>query len=191
LYLFVFLWVLALFFDICDGIVARATDQKSAVGSFYDHFTDVIKILVLYALIAVKYDSSEIWMLSTANIIAFSLLGFSNMVLSQRNAILRRETRKEEKGRSKTENVSSGKERLLVFMDKIPFLKNTFLFVYTSIFVMYGNFNLLLIPLAINPLAARITFLVVLVVVIKSLLGIIWSVHKLNIYMDENKISWK
>ena len=42
--IFSILWIMSLFFDIADGIVARKTSSSSANGSFYDHFSDQIKV---------------------------------------------------------------------------------------------------------------------------------------------------
>jgi hypothetical protein len=42
-FIFPVFWLLGLFFDISDGMVARITKQTSASGSFYDHISDQVR----------------------------------------------------------------------------------------------------------------------------------------------------
>lgn len=190
LYLFIFFWFLALVFDVCDGIVARMTKQSSAAGSFYDHYSDIVKILLLYFFVALKYDTTHIWILAMSNIVVFSLMVIANMILSQREAILRYEINKI----GQKENISvpiRKKGYIKRFVNKYKFVKKTLLFLYSSIFVIYGNFNLLLIPLGINIDWAFYTFIIVFIIVFKSLLSIIKTVHQKNTFMQEENIRWK
>ena len=189
-YLFAFFWIMALMLDICDGIVARMTKQSSAIGSFYDHYSDIVKILLLYLFVAVKYDAVQIWILAMLNVIVFSLMAIANMILKQRKAILQYEVSSIE---CKEELLVSEQKKGFVkrTINKYPLFKKAIFFSYSSIFVIYGNFNLLLIPLAVSEEWAFYTFMLVFIVVFKSMLGIVKVVHKKNVFMQENNIKWK
>ena len=189
-YIFALFWFLALVFDICDGIVARITKQSSAIGSFYDHYSDIVKILLLYFFVAVKYNVVLIWVLAMLNVIIFSLMAIANIIFSQRNAILRYELNAI--GCKTNLIVSGGKKGFIKnALNKFPRFKKVILFVYSSIFIIYGNFNLLLLPLGVSEEWAFYTFIVVFIVVFKSMLGIVNNVHKKNIFFRDQNIKWK
>jgi hypothetical protein len=110
------------------------------------------------------------------NVIGFSLMAISNMDLSQRNILIKNEL-------NDTPEISIKKERTGTL--RLLYV------IYSSVFVIYGNFNLLLIPLAFNVEWAYYMFILVLIVVFKSLIGIVKKVHQRNVYMGKNSIMWK
>lgn len=190
LYLFIAFWTFALFFDVCDGMVARATKNYSLNGSFYDHYSDIVKILFLFLFVALKYNVTAIWVLTMLTTIVFSLMAIANMLLEQKNISLRYEA--ESIKMEDAPLVSKQKIGLIKqIINKFPPLKQTILFFYSSIFIIYGNFYLLLLPLGINETLATYTLILVLIVVFKAMYHMIRAVYKKNKFMQAQNIKWK
>lgn len=174
------LWTFALFLDVCDGMIARATSTSSANGSFYDHYSDIAKILFLYLSIAIKYNDQIIWILAMLNAILFSLMAIANTILSKK-VIEEEFLAKNKLILEKINKTTKNKLKLVLFIKKFPLLKKIILESYSSIFVIYGNFNLLLLPLAYSKDIAQYTFILILFVVTKSLISIVRHVMIKNI----------
>ena len=74
----VILWTLQYFFDCLDGYIARKYNQTSKFGDYYDHISDVIKLIAL--LFALFFINSTkffriIWILIFFGILMIGHLG--------------------------------------------------------------------------------------------------------------------
>lgn len=57
-------WILAYYFDCLDGAYARAYNQTTTFGSFYDHFTDLLFYIALTMVILMDYQKQlKPWMI--------------------------------------------------------------------------------------------------------------------------------
>ena len=83
-FIFPVFWLLGLFFDISDGMVARITKQTSASGSFYDHISDQVKFILLFVACGLRYGDTAIWILSYAASTFFLFMTVLNQGLSYR-----------------------------------------------------------------------------------------------------------
>lgn len=168
--IFFLLWVFALIFDICDGMVARVTKQQSAHGSFYDHFTDQIKILLLFLVAGLHYDTKLVWILTFLTATFFLLNAFLNYMLKFRRHLL-------------LINIGEMKVDKPAIRKQSP-IKRYF---YNNIFLMQGNF---MIYIALVFLQSEFFFPLLFVIVFNLLNGIRHMV-KVNSQIMEKKLSWK
>ena len=182
--LFFVLQYLALGFDICDGVVARLRGMSSAMGSFYDHFSDQCKVSLLLVVISVSNDSFWIRLTANLELVCFLLLSVLNYSLQ------------EKKHRLKTGSVSlsasntienKNRESLPFIRGKVRSLLKNF---HSSIFVMYGNFMVPFFFMGFEILLLPMLFLV-LCINLRSLLIMIRMVVKANSELTEAKIPWK
>lgn len=192
---FSLLWIFALILDIADGLVARRTGQSSALGSFYDHFSDKIKIFLLFFVTAFKYENSIVWVLAWLASDFFLLMSVANEGLAYRSYRLEQGMLKT--GSAITDNNSAlGQKKTL--MRKIKeFLKKSFPFYryfqapYNSLMMVQGNSMALIVPLAFGPKPAIIMLSWFSFICFKSLFFIVRAQMTINRALDEAKISWK
>ncbi len=151
--LFSFLVFISLIFDICDGIVARATKTSSELGAFYDHFSDKIKIGLLYLTVGLSYNDISIWVLSFLNLQFFLFMSVLNEECTSR------------KKASFTNTSSSILQATVVKKSSFRIFLRT---CYNSVFLIYGNFMLYFIGLGYNKDVAIVTLIFMLIVILKS-----------------------
>ena len=52
---FIVLFLIAYLFDCVDGYMARRYNQETVFGDYYDHISDIVKVLVLLTVFFYKY----------------------------------------------------------------------------------------------------------------------------------------
>jgi phosphatidylglycerophosphate synthase len=190
------LWVAALCFDVADGMVARANASSSASGSFYDHVSDQVKIVGLFLAVGLRYDDSAIWVLTYLLNAAFLLSAVINQVIAHRRFRLSVKLSDEivppekDNGASyvKLESVA---DRLRALLRRWPRTKRLVRGVYLSIFSVYGNSMLLLVPLSFGKNAALLTMLFFSLVMARSLWILFRAVYQVNQQLSRNAVPWK
>lgn len=173
---FSLLWILGLFFDICDGVVARETNQKTPQGSFYDHFTDQIKILLLLLCVGIYYHESTIWILTFLTSTLFLLYSFLKMLIKFRYKLLTNHLRIEEKSMPiiKIDN------RFLLFLKR---------YVYNNIFLMQGNF-IIYLGFVFYDGATIYVLYGLLVIIMFNLLKGLKTMHNINQKLQKHNLAW-
>ena len=83
-WLFPLLWIAALYLDIADGIVARVTNTATASGSFYDHMSDQVKVILVFLAAGLRYESTNVWILSFLVSAGFLFMNLVNQILALR-----------------------------------------------------------------------------------------------------------
>lgn len=191
---FVVLWVAALFFDMADGTVARVTKRSSARGSFYDHMSDQVKVIALFLAAALRYDTVEIWILSYLVNAGFLFLGVvihvsavRSLRLSHRAPVAESASAATDVGRPTEVRVN----RLKAVLVKSPALKRILGGIYVSIFAIYGNSMLLVLPLAFGEVWAIGTLGLFGIVVLRSLIIVVLQGARVSRELDTHGVSWK
>jgi phosphatidylglycerophosphate synthase len=195
-WLFPLLWLLALMLDICDGIVARFSGKSSAQGSFYDHMSDQVKVILVFFGAAWRYqqgyfDAMCYWVATT-----FLFYSVVNQVVSLRSLRLAMNQPKHVDSVnmpvSPPVNTVHPVKRVIrwVFVH-YPMVKTVVIGTYASIFVMLGNCMLLLLPLSFGQTAAWVSVLVFGVVTLRSLWSILAEGARVNRELFNSKVSWK
>ncbi|HEY3432203.1 MAG TPA: CDP-alcohol phosphatidyltransferase family protein [Rhodocyclaceae bacterium] len=196
-WLFPMMWMLALFLDIADGIVARVTGQASAQGSFYDHMSDQVKVIALFLCVALRYDEHAVWIVAFAANGLFMFYGVVNQFYYARTLLLSRAApaavQQSVGSRQASEISNQTTERGLIksFFDRHPFAKKCVLGVYASLFVMYGNCMILLLPVSIGWEWAMASMLLFGLVTFRSLVEVVRNTIKVNKQIAQAKISWR
>jgi len=144
----------SILFDVADGMVARATNQGSTLGAFYDHFTDKLKIFALFLICGMTYNNQLIWILSITNVSFFYIMSILNITNPN-----------EKKLNDKTCNTIEIKPN-----NKRGFLFKAARSVYRSTFMIYANFMLYFIPMAFNQTLAIIFQAITLIIISKALI---------------------
>jgi len=186
---FPLLWLAALFFDIADGIVARVTRTATASGSFYDHMSDQVKVIALFLGTGVRYATDEIWILSFATCTAFLFMNLVNQIYALRSLKLAH-------GIPVARELSAGESSpptgaLRSFLRRHPRLRSIARGAYASVFSMYGNSMLLLLPIGLGDQWALVTLAVFGIVTLHSLAMILVAVGRVNQELSRNAIPWK
>jgi len=57
---FVVLFLLAYLFDCVDGYMARRYKQTSVFGDYYDHISDMVKVIALFYVFVCKYSFNKL-----------------------------------------------------------------------------------------------------------------------------------
>ena len=179
-YLFAFFWILALIFDIADGTLARAMNSSSAFGSFYDHFSDHIKILVFFIAIGLYYNKISIWFLISINMVLLSSIDYLDQIYFKYKIIC--------KG-LKINYENKEKRQNILIKKVIDKFKQTE--VYKTLFIMHGQFNLVLIPIAYNKDTAIYFLILVLVIQFTSFFQMLNAVVSTARFIGLNKLEWK
>ena len=191
---FPLLWLMALFFDMADGIVARVTGQTSASGSFYDHMTDLLKLILLFMGVGLRYDEVGIWLLAYSVNALFLFTIIVSHVNSSRSKRLAEAESVRSEATSKASSVvvqEDSKSKLKIFMARHPRIKAWLLAVYSSVFVMYGNAMVLLLPLSFGKAWAVGAMILFALVTSRSLLQSLRAVAIVNRRFGEINASWK
>ena len=173
---FFLLWMLGLFLDICDGIVARETNQKTSQGSFYDHFTDQIKILLLLLCVGIYYHESTIWILTFLTSTLFLLYSFLKMLIKFRHKIVTNHLGAQEKSISivKIEN------KFLLFLKR---------YAYNNIFLMQGNFIVYLGFVFYNSITIYVLYCLLMIIMFNLLKGI-KTMYSINKQLQDHNLAW-
>ena len=192
-WLFPALWLAALFFDMADGTVARTTGRASASGSFYDHMSDQIKVIALFLGAGLRYETTTIWILCYAVGTGFLFMTVVNQILALRSLRLSVRSRVHEQEDAGTGPPPTGGARgaLRSFLRRHPRLRSTLLGIHASIFAMYGNSMLLVLPLGLGETWAIATLAFFAIVTLRSLLRILIAVAKVNRQLALTGIPWK
>ena len=61
---FCIFWGLAVLFDFCDGTVARMSSKIATRVFRFDHMSDIFKISLIVIGVAIKFDNTNLWVLS-------------------------------------------------------------------------------------------------------------------------------
>ncbi|MDA8862068.1 CDP-alcohol phosphatidyltransferase family protein [Gammaproteobacteria bacterium] len=150
IFIFIFLWILAEIFDICDGTVARIQGTSSEVGAFYDHFSDQVKIFLLFICISFYFNNLIITYLSFIGVGIFLLsidIGKRNELLILKYTHLKSHQNINNKPLTLTRHI------------------------YNHIFLVSGHTMIVLPFLAIDQKIAFYGLILFLLVAIKNLLG--------------------
>jgi phosphatidylglycerophosphate synthase len=193
-WVFPILWLAALMFDIADGIVARTTRSASARGSFFDHMSDQVKVIGLFLGAGLRYDTTETWAATYVVCATFLLLGLINQNRAVRALRLAAGTASSTPAASgaANENLGSGwRGTLRTFMRSRPRLRTFVLGVYSSLFLMYGNSMLWVLPLSFGREAAFGSLLFFWLVTLYSLAGSIRATGAINDQLTAARIPWK
>jgi phosphatidylglycerophosphate synthase len=183
---FPLLWLAALCFDIADGTVARTTGAASAQGSFYDHMSDQAKVAALFLCTGARYDTTEIWLLSYAAGATFLFLSVVNQVYGTRSLRLKLGT-----PAASAEAPPQTRGALSRFMRSNPRLKALLLGVWASVFLMYGNSMVLVLPLSFGADWAVATLLFFWIVTLYNLAGVLRAATRVNAQLTAARIPWK
>lgn len=195
-WLFPMAWMLALFLDLADGMVARVTGQSSAQGSFYDHMSDQVKVIALFFCVALRYDEYAVWVVAFAVNGLFMFYGVVNYSLYARRLLLNSTAPVDAQKRLKSQQSSEIPKKTLrglvksIFV-RYPFAKKCALGVYASLFLMYGNCMILLLPVSIGRDWAVASMLLFGLVVFRSLVQVVRDTIKVNKEIAQAKISWE
>ena len=189
-WLFPVLWLTALFFDIADGIVARTTRRTSASGSFYDHMSDQVKVIALFLAAGIRYGSTTVWILCYVVCAGFLFMTVVNHVYAVRS--LRLSTRPDRPTAAPSlADPGAPRAALRSFLSRHPRLRRVLLGLHASIFIMYGNSMLLVLPLGLGETWATATLAFFGLVTLRSLLLIIAGVARVNQQLTLAGIPWK
>ena len=173
---FLFFWMLGLILDICDGIVARETNQKSAQGSFYDHFTDQVKILLLFLAVGIYYQNDTIWILSFLSSTFFLLFAYLNMLLKFRRKII-------------MYHVSDAGKNIQKPKWKRGALSTFKKYTYNNLFLMQGNFIVFLGLIFLEGYTIGMLALILLIISV-SLVRAILAMIGVNNQLKQLNLPW-
>lgn len=194
LWLFPTLWLLALCFDVADGLVARVTKASSAQGSFYDHYSDQLKVVLLFLGVGIKYNCFEVWIVSYAVSTIFLMIGLTNYMHALRASFLgKAKILAPGKGEAQSESPQGSPVFRLVeaALSSIPWAKKWVWGILHSIFAMYGNAMLFLIPLGWGKHWALATMAVFTVIALRSLLSLLLALVQVNRELTVLQAPWK
>ncbi|MFA5879140.1 MAG: CDP-alcohol phosphatidyltransferase family protein [Candidatus Margulisiibacteriota bacterium] len=187
-------WLLALGFDVCDGMVARKCKLATANGSFYDHTSDQLKLIFLFLTIALKYNDIVIWTIAFLSCSLFLFLGVLNNVANFRELKLENIEAKSHNEKIKEhlqENVVIHKNWFKLILNKMPLLKKIILGVYNSMFILQGNVMIYLAVLSFGRNVVICTLFYFIFVVLLAIKNSIKSNVRVNSRIYELKGSWK
>lgn len=187
-------WLLALGFDVCDGMVARKCNLATANGSFYDHTSDQLKLILLFLVIGLKYQDSVIWVISFIGCSSFLLLVAINNTLSYRSLRLEIITNKHNNAPqidSFKQNARPFRNRLKLFLNKFPLFKNAILGIYNSIFILQGNVMIYLAILSFGRNIVIFMSLYFIFIVLLSITKLLKNNIIVNNKIHELKGAWK
>ena len=153
---FVSCHLLALVLDHSDGMIARVTKAYSAHGGFYDSFSDLIKVGMLFLFIGLKYDDRLIWVMSLLCTFFYFLMTHLNNRLSLNQLIL-------EENKAEDNNINGIKKE-----KKRGPLRLLAINIYKSVFEIYGNFMLYFLPVCISKEWAIVSLMLMMVVICKQ-----------------------
>ena len=192
-WLFPVLWLAALFFDIADGIVARKTGSASASGSFYDHMSDQLKVVALFLGAALRYETATVWILCYAVGTGFLFMTVVNQILALRSLRLsvRSGAQEQPQAPATPPPAAAARGALRSFVRRHPRLRSALIGIHASIFVMYGNSMLLVLPLAFGETWAIATLAFFGVVTLRSLLLVLVAAVKVNRQFAHAGVHWK
>lgn len=195
IWIFPIAWMLALFLDMADGIVARVTGQSSAQGSFYDHMSDQIKVIALFFCVALSYEDYITWVIAFLVNGLFMFFSVVNHVYSIRELRLNRAAATGFFATSDTLNDDThitmiNRNLIKTFFRNNPALKKMVLGVYASVFVMYGNSMVLLLPVGIGREWAISSMLFFGLVTLRSLIEVMRATIRINQQLAQAKVYW-
>lgn len=186
------LWTLSLFFDIADGIVARATKRSSAVGSFYDHVSDQVKVILLFFGAGLRYDESLIWILSYFAGTTFLLVAVVNQISAHRAFRVSVHRAEPAPAPAPAPVDAHGLRQVLrSYLRRHPRLRSLLWGTYLSIFAMYGNSMLLVLPLSFGREWAVVGSVLFWIVAARSLIVVLRFAHRTNRQLADLGIRWK
>ena len=190
-WLFPVLWLTALFFDIADGIVARTTRRTSASGSFYDHMSDQVKVIALFLAAGIRYGSTTVWILCYVVCTGFLFMTVVNHVYAVRSLRLSTRLDRPDSAPGRTDSSRGPRGALRSFLSRQPKLRQALVGLHASIFVMYGNSMLLVLPLGLGETWAVATLAFFGLVTLRSLLLVIAGVARVNQQLTLAGLPWK
>jgi hypothetical protein len=182
------LWIAALCLDVADGMLARANASSSASGSFYDHVSDQIKMVGLFLAVGLRYDDLVIWVLAYVLNGAFLLSAVINQVNAHRRFRLSTGVSPDQQPAPQDDQGSSAARGWLT---SLPRLKKLARGAYLSVFAVYGNSMLLLVPLSFGRTAAILTMSFFSIVMTRSLWLLLVRARRVNQQLARNAVAWK
>lgn len=193
------LWALALVLDFADGIVARRTATSSANGSFYDHFSDKVKVALLFLVVGLRYETIEIWIVSTFAANLFLLMSVANEGLAHRFYRLDQGLKAKHISAKTVSDLMGDLEqekptmarRIKFFMSSLLPKNQVLAGLYYSLTMVQGNSMLLLVPVAFNREAAFWAAAWFAWLCFKSLFFIVRAQITINGRLAAARISWK
>lgn len=172
---------LGLIFDLCDGMVARMTKTSSIFGGFYDHYSDKVKIILLYLFLGLHYQNDLVWILGVLNIGFFLLAGSTNEGQSNKimAAYINRPDLFDAPGLGQGTPSAPKRSPLRRLLKPI----------YFSLVVIYGNFMLYFIPMGFGVFWAQAFMGITLLVILRANWIALRDIHRLHHVLHENKVS--
>ena len=184
LYSFVTFWFVAYILDYADGTLARMTNSKGKTALRYDHFSDLLKILLIFLGFALYYDNQIIWILTfgaTSLYLFYTILNHElGNVIKLTNMYKRLLKIKESKNyNNKTLNKKKLKiiDQIKLFIKKKPFLKN-FILNFFNIFLTINGHTLLIFFFI--PISSSFAIILLTYFILITTFHIILRAKKLN-----------
>ena len=171
---FSFFWILALFLDMCDGMVSRRTNQMTPQGSFYDHFTDQIKIILLFLSVGLYYNSTLAWALAFLCSTVFLLRALLLYMLKYRSKLLESADQNNAKIKLKLSN------RFLLVIKK---------YFYNNVFLIMGQFNVYLVFIFIKNIHVHV-LLLILFIILFNFINELKKMNYVNSKLQDNNLKW-
>jgi len=193
-WLFPLLWIAALYLDIADGIVARVTNTATASGSFYDHMSDQVKVILVFLAAGLRYESTNVWILSFLVSAGFLFMNLVNQILALRTLRLSLGTANQvpDQPTGQVEEPAKGfRARVRSALCQHPGMRNVLVGAYASVFAMYGNSMLFVLPLGLGEVWAIATLIAFGIITLRSLAIILASTSHVNRQLGIHAIPWK
>ena len=166
--LFSIFWSLAILFDFCDGTLARMTGKLRTSAFRIDHFTDLIKLFLLFVSTGFYFNETNLWALLITALFCYLLFG-----------ILQQELDNYSKNQEFSSRGSLPRKSILgSFASNLPsFLKKIFMSTFSIFFTINGHTLLVFIFL---PYSLSLTFTLLVYFGLVSLLNLCIVIYKLK-----------
>ena len=178
-WVFPILWFVSMLLDLCDGMVARLSGSASHTGNFYDKVSDQVKIIGVFLAIGIRYSDMVIWIAIFVVNSVWLLYTSLRMTLQYYQLRLRPEP-----GSEMPVSSTAGS-----FISKAGPLSKLLWFIYSAIFLTYGNVFLWFLPASFGKEYAWFSVALLFVVFSKCLARTIISNMKINRTADRQNLS--
>ncbi len=168
---FAIFWFLSLCFDICDGLVARLNNLSSNFGAFYDHVSDMIKIILLFAVVGIKYNNFYIWVLC---FFAASLMMLYDSLNNKASYVdLLANNEKDLIKNTEEVNCQNKKKIIRRLLASNKTIKRIILFIISNFFVIQGHMMIYFIFLGFGKKIALIILGYFILVILRNLIHVL------------------
>jgi hypothetical protein len=122
--LFFIFQLLALVFDICDGMIARAKKLSTVFGSFYDHFSDFLKVILTLAIVGFINNSTVVWGLCFFISTLFLMNLLVNSFIKYKKVLIKQNVKKTESARDEFNPAAKKRSNIYLYLKQNKFLRN-------------------------------------------------------------------